>query len=165
MARFDPALSRTAFALSVGLVLLALGLHALYQSPRFEEGMEPQLLFGLYLAAAAAVWLGLSGAGGIVNIVVAPVRRFGAGAVVGLALVALVIFIVVAKYVLAITGNPLMAAARGEPFGAPSPKSFHLTVWRFARLVIWTSPVLVFGHSIRDDGKSDHLRPGSRQEE
>ena len=352
MARFDPALSRTAFVLSVGLVLLALGLHALYQSPRFEEGMEPQLLFGLYLAAAAAVWLGLSGAGGIVNIVVAPVRRFGLGAVVGLALVALVIFIVVAKYVLeafansgdelayvlqaqtyaqgrlwadppplaeafrqfrfivlgdkwvsqyapgwamilapaaalglplwiinpfigaatllgffalarryvsresawigvlaigvssfyilnsgsyfshnltafygcvfalcgsryiakgeiwsataagvfiglmgltrpqnaaifaiafagaiamtpsrrtgliwfglgsapflitlfaynmAITGNPLMAAARGEPFGAPSAKSFHLTVWRFARLVIWTSPVLVFGYII-----------------
>ena len=100
MTRFDPAASRTALVMGVGLVLFALSLHALYQLPRFEEGLDWRLIFGLFVGAAAAVWLGLSGAGAMVNLVVTPVRRFGLGAVIGFALAALVIFLAVAKYVL-----------------------------------------------------------------
>jgi hypothetical protein len=81
-------------------MLFALVLHALYQSSQFEEGMEPRLLVGLFLAAGAVVWLGLSGARAMVDIVVAPVRRFGLRAVVALVLVALAAFIIVAGYVL-----------------------------------------------------------------
>jgi hypothetical protein len=51
-------------------------------------------------------------------------------------------------YNMAITGNPLMGAARDDAFGMPWTQSIRLTEWRFERLVIWTSPILVFGYII-----------------
>ena len=90
----------TAVVLGVVLMVLTLGLYALYQSPQFEELPEPRLLVGLFLVAGAVIYLGHSNARSMVDIVAAPVRRFGLRAVVAFVLVAMSVFVIVARYVL-----------------------------------------------------------------
>jgi hypothetical protein len=102
--RVDSTLTRTAVVLSVGVLLLAMGLHARYQWPRFEEGSEkgtePRLLVWLVLMAGAVIWLARPGACAMVDVVVAPVRRFGHRAVVAFVVLALAAFLIVANHVL-----------------------------------------------------------------
>jgi hypothetical protein len=81
-----------------------MGLHARYQWPRFEEGSEkgtePRLLVWLVLMAGAVIWLARPGACAMVDVVVAPVRRFGHRAVVAFVVLALAAFLIVANHVL-----------------------------------------------------------------
>src|SRR5262249_22360590 len=83
--------------------LLSVKLNTLYKSlPTCGKGTEhlPLVLVWLFVATGAALWLGRHGANAIVNIVVAPIRRFGLYAVGGGVVLACAAFIIVARYVL-----------------------------------------------------------------
>jgi hypothetical protein len=100
VSRFDPALTHSAAVFSGFFILVGLGLHAMYQSPTFEEGLEPLLLVWLFLVTGVALWLGRPSAGAMLDIIVAPIQRFGLCAVVALVVLALAGFMIVAKCVL-----------------------------------------------------------------
>jgi TM2 domain-containing membrane protein YozV len=100
LSRFDPTVTRSAIVFGVFLMLLGLGLHALYRSPTVEQGPDPALLVWLFLGTGAALWLGRPGAVALLDIIVAPIRRFGLRALMIFVVLALIAFLIVARCVL-----------------------------------------------------------------
>lgn len=100
MTRRDSVLIRTISVFGIGLVILAFGLHQLYQSSFFVERDERWLLIAFLPLVGAAIWLGASSAPALVDIVVAPIRRFNTRAVAVFILFSACLFLFVARYVL-----------------------------------------------------------------
>jgi len=98
MSRRDSALIRAMSVFGIGLVILAFGLHELYWSSFFVERDERWLLIAFLPFVGAAIWLGVSSAPALVDIVVAPIRRFNARVVIAFVLFMTCIFLLVARY-------------------------------------------------------------------
>jgi len=98
--RLDTALVRSAIALAIWFIAVAVVLWSLYSNSQFGEGTERWLIAGLLVVSAAALWLALPSACTIIEVIVTPVRRFGLLAVFAFALLAMTSFIIVAKFVL-----------------------------------------------------------------
>src|SRR5689334_8097979 len=98
MTRRDSALIRAMSVFGIGLVILAFGLHELYWSSFFVERDERWLLIAFLPFVGAAIWLGVSSAPALVDIVVAPIRRFNARVVIAFVLFMTCIFLLVARY-------------------------------------------------------------------
>lgn len=110
-------------------------------------------------AVAAGVCLGLMGLTRSYNAVIFVVpfavtlamisgRRAG---LVWLGLGGLPFLLALLAYNHQITGDPLTGVASlngGEPFGFPASESLRLTVKRLRELIVWTSPILVFGYIV-----------------
>ncbi len=100
MSRFESGLVRSIGPLGVCLGLFSFGLYELYNLPEFGEHSRGWLLTGLFAIAAIILWLARPRAVELVELLVAPVRRYGIRALIVLALVATIGFIAVAKYAL-----------------------------------------------------------------
>ena len=136
----DPARIFSILVFGIFFVFLAWALHVLYLAPGFEEGVEPLLLAGLLLATTAAIALGYTGAQGLIEFIVVPVRKFRLRAVAGFALLALPAFLLVAWFVLDTfpnSGDELAFVMQAETYAQgrlwvdPPPHSIAFQLLRF----------------------------------
>jgi hypothetical protein len=100
MSRMEPAFIRSIVVFGVFFVLLELGLSAHFETQTAGEGTEFSLLLWLFLLTGFATWLGHPGSRRVLDIVVAPIQRFGLRAVAALSAIALALFLFVGGWVL-----------------------------------------------------------------
>jgi len=109
-------------------LLLAVVLYTLYQDPTFNEKPDKYFTAVLTFATIAGGWLSIRGASGILDLLVRPVQRSPFHALLIVAVVALVVFMLFAKFVLDAFPN------------SGDEVSYVLQAQTYARGRLWVAP-------------------------